>query len=66
MEVLGYLPPNRRASYWNLVDALQRRLGHHHLTEVYRVHLKKHARERQLMQDVESLVRRSYPAAPKE
>ena len=71
VEVLGHLPPSQHASYTSVAEALKRRFGHHHQAEVYRAHLKKRTRERgetlsQLAQDVEALVRRSYPAAAEE
>ncbi|XP_050730508.1 uncharacterized protein LOC127005599 [Eriocheir sinensis] len=71
VEVLGHLPPAQRASYGSMAEALRRRFGHHLQAEVYRARLKKRTRERgetlsQLAQDVEALVRRSYPAAPEE
>ncbi len=71
MEVLGHLPLAQRACYGSVAEALRRRFGHHHQAEVYRARLKKRTRERgetlsQLAQDVEALVRRSYPAAPEE
>ncbi|XP_050705729.1 uncharacterized protein LOC126991077 [Eriocheir sinensis] len=71
VEVLGYLPPPQCASYVRVAESLQRRFGHHHQAEVYRARLMKRTRERgvtlsQLAQDVEALVRTSYPAAPEE
>ena len=71
VEVLGHMPPAQRACYESVAEALRRRFGHHHQAEVYRAHLKRRTRERgetlsQLAQDVEALVRRSYPAAAEE
>ncbi|XP_050710062.1 uncharacterized protein LOC126994834 [Eriocheir sinensis] len=72
VEVLGHLPPAQRSSYGSMAEALRRRFRPSGLqAEVYRARLKKRTRERgetlsQLAQDVEALVRRSYPAAPEE
>ncbi len=71
MVVLGHLLPAQRPCYGSVAEALRRRFGHYHQTEVYRARLKKRTRERgetlsQLAQDVETLVRRSYPTAPEE
>ncbi len=71
VEVSGHLPPAQCACYGSVAEALRRRFGHYHQTEVYRARLKKRTRERgetlsQLAQDVEALVRRSYPAPPEE
>ena len=68
VEVLAHLPAARRSSYDNIAQALRRRFGHQHQAEVYRAQLKKRTRQKnetlsQLAQDVEALVRRSYPAA---
>ncbi|KAG0715491.1 hypothetical protein GWK47_011819 [Chionoecetes opilio] len=71
VEVLGHLTPAQRASYQCVVDALQRKFGHHQQAEVYRAHLKGRVRMRgeplsHLAHELESLVRRAYPKAPEE
>ncbi len=71
MEVLGHLPLAQRDCHGSVAEALWRRFGHHHQAKEYRVRLKKRTRERgetlsQCAQDVEALVRRSYPTAPEE
>jgi len=71
LEVLTYLTPGQRTSYVRVAEALQRRFGSSLQAEVYRARLKGRARQQgeplpQLAQDLESLVRRAYPAASEE
>jgi len=66
--VLAHLTPAQRTAYACLIGALERRFGHHQQAEVYRARLKARMRARgepfpQLAQEVETLVRRAYPAA---
>lgn len=66
MEVLGHLPPAQHASYTSVSEALQCWFGHRHQTKVYCAQLKKWTCQKgemlsQLAQDVEALVKRSYP-----
>ncbi len=61
----------QRACYGSVAEDLRDRFGHHLQDEVYQARLKKRTRERgktlsQSAQDVEALVRRSYPTAPEE
>ncbi len=69
--VLGHLLPAQRPCYGSVAEALRCPFGHHHQAKVYWAHLKKRTQEwgemlSQLAQDVEALVRRSYPVAPEE
>ena len=69
VEIMAHLTLSQRASYRCIVEALQRSFGHQHQTEVCRARLKRRMRQRdeplpQLAQDVDSLVRGVYPAAP--
>lgn len=71
LETLSHLPAAKQACFESLSEALQRRFGHRHQAEVYRAQLKKRVKQKsetlsQLAQDVEGLVRRSYPAAAEE
>lgn len=68
LETLSHLPAAKQTCFASLSEALQRRFGHRHQAEVYRAQLKKRVRQKdetlsQLAQDVEGLVRRSYPTA---
>ena len=71
LEILAHLPPAHRSSYEKMAGALQQRFGSPYLSEVYRARLKARVRQQdeslpQLALDVETLVRRAYPAAPEE
>lgn len=68
LKVLGHLTPVQRLLYPSVVEALRKRFGHHQQAEVYRARLKARMRARgeplpQLAQEMETLVRRAYPAA---
>ena len=71
LEVLAHLTPVQRADYSCVVGALERRFGQHLQAEVYRARLRGRVRGAgeplpRLAQDVETLVRRAYPAATEE
>ena len=71
VEILGHLTTAQRTSYHEVSEALRRRFGHLQQAEVHRAHLKERVRGKgesltQLAQEVESLVRRSYPTAQEE
>ena len=71
LEILAHLPPAHRASYTRVAGALQQRFGSPYQSEVYRARLKGRVRQHgeqlpQLALDVETLVRRAYPAASEE
>ena len=71
LEVLAHLTPAQRSVYSCVVGALERRFGQHLQAEVYRARLKGRVRGPgeplpRLAQDVETLVRRAYPAATEE
>ena len=71
LEVLGHLTPAQRLVYASVVEALRRKFGHHQQADVYRARLKARVRARgetlpQLALEVETLVRRAYPAAPED
>ena len=66
--VLTNLPPGQRQNYASLTSALQARFGTAHQTELNRMKLKGRTRRREetlpeLAEDVERLVRLSYPDA---
>ena len=68
LEVLEHLTAAQRTDYQRVVEALRRRFGHHQQAEVYRARLKGRMLVRgeplpQLAHEVETLVRRAYPAA---
>ena len=71
LEVLAHLTPAQRSVYSCVVGALERRFGQHLQAEVYRARLRGRVRGPgeplpRLAQDVETLVRRAYPAATEE
>jgi len=68
LEVLGHFTGGQPLEYQQVVEALRRRFGHHQQSEVYRARLKARVRAKgeplpQLAQELETLVRRAYPAA---
>ena len=71
LEILGHLPPEHRSSYTRVAGAMQQRFGSPYQSEVYRARLKGRVRQHgeplpQLALDMETLVRRAYPAASEE
>ncbi|KAG0710289.1 hypothetical protein GWK47_023141 [Chionoecetes opilio] len=68
VEVLSLLTPVQRSSYTSIVAVLERRYGHKHQAEAFRVWFRARIRARgetlqQLAQDVEHLARKAYPGA---
>ena len=71
LEILGHLPADQRSSYARVAGAMKQRFGSPYQSEVYRARLKGRVRQPgeplpQLSLDIETLVRRAYPAASEE
>lgn len=68
LEILNQLPARKRTSFSSVTAALERLYGHQHQTEVYRARFRTRIRGpgeslTHLAQDLEQLVRKTYPEA---